>query len=171
MPALVPPRATPLERMLNDVAHLTMTAQAVRDGTFQPDLSTPAADRVGPVDALLNAADACEATREAVAKFVFLKDVSAVKLIDLVAALLDEVYEAGKYGDEDGRDDSKGKARVALAALYEDGCVAGLRAAAHVIGQTETPPSHPGVALALANFRAVLQCDLEGRAARREVSL
>ena len=169
MTAPVPSRATPLERVLHDIAHLTMVADAVRSGVYGTNASD--ADAEPAVKALMLAADACETTRKAVAEFAGVRDVSAVKLLDLVATLLDEAYECGKYGDEDGRDGEKGKARLAMAALYEDGCVAGLRAAAHVVGQTETPPSSVGVALALGTFRTILQRDLEGRAARREVSL
>lgn len=123
-----PVHATPLERMLDAVAHLTMVASAVRDGTFKTDQSVPAADREGPTDALLAAADACEEARKVV----------------------DADRPRGIRSD--------------------DAFWSGVRHAAYIVGQTETPPSHPGVALAIANFRNVLQRDLEGRAARRETS-
>jgi len=57
------------------------------------------------------------------------------------------------------------------AGLIRDGFFAGMKHASRVVAGTSTPPSSPGVALALANFRAALVRDLERRATRREVSL
>lgn len=123
-----PANATPLERMLDAVAHLTMVADSTRAGTYGQSF-----DAVSDALAdMLKAADACEEAW----KIVHAAKVSRVESKNITDAFFD-----------------------------------GMRHAARVVANTETPPSSVGVALALANFRAVLQRDLEGRAARREVTV
>lgn len=148
-----PANATPLERMLDAAAHLTTVANAVRDGVYSNEPGEAC-------NALLEASAHLERARLiAVAPTYSPQPMSVDKLVN-------DAFEMGKYGDDD-----LSEIKANLQAQLDERLIDGMRLASRVVAGSSTPPSSPGIALALANFRAVLVCDLEGRVARREVTL